>query len=448
MRIISLKVRELHNCFDYQVKFNKDVTFLYGSNGCGKTTILNITEIIITGALYKLFSYNFNNIELGYEPIKSDGTTRFIIIKNNKDSLHVQFEDQTAVIACSNEFDSFKNKDEKEKYYFAKYDILNKIKNSFNYVYLPLDRKTGFYSDGNAEYWNFRNNRLRHAYSHGMIAIDDGNEYYYNSAILGVQSLIKSYYSKINMEISSINNEFRNQILKSSIDVLESFNVDDFIKQLSSKSSVSDVHRTKKTFIRIAKDLNLISEEEEPNYDKFFEDYINQLQRVNKVKGEFGVELIAKYQEISRIKRIATMAEKMENKKEQLYKPIEMFLNTINDFVKTSDDNKELKINHYGELYFETKYNSKRIDIQHLSSGEKQLVIFFSNLIFRVQGQQSGIFVVDEPELSLHLSWQRMFVEKVLDINKNVQLVFATHSPEIIGQYRNKMYKLVKNYVR
>lgn len=71
---------------------------------------------------------------------------------------------------------------------------------------------------------------------------------------------------------------------------------------------------------------------------------------------------------------------------------------------------------------------------------------FFANLIFNVKSNSSGIFVVDEPELSLHLSWQKIFVEKTLEINKNIQLVFATHAPEIIGKRRDKMFKLEKEY--
>ena len=77
-----------------------------------------------------------------------------------------------------------------------------------------------------------------------------------------------------------------------------------------------------------------------------------------------------------------------------------------------------------------------------MSSGEKQLIVFFANLIFGVNSNKSGIFVVDEPELSLHLSWQKVFIEKALKVSKNVQFIFATHSPEIVGKYRNKLKKI------
>lgn len=58
----SISIKKLHNRYDYNIVFNKDLTLLYGSNGCGKTTILNIIGIIITGKFYQLYKYQFEKI--------------------------------------------------------------------------------------------------------------------------------------------------------------------------------------------------------------------------------------------------------------------------------------------------------------------------------------------------------------------------------------------------
>lgn len=155
-----------------------------------------------------------------------------------------------------------------------------------------------------------------------------------------------------------------------------------------------------------------------------------------------------KFQEISRIKNSLNIAEKMEQRKSLARKPIETFLTTMNDFIANSEDEKRINIDSMGRIFFTTKYNKDHISIHHLSSGEKQLITFFANLIFNVKSNTSGIFVVDEPELSLHLSWQRIFIDKTLNINKNIQLIFATHAPEIIGVRRRKMYRLEKKYTK
>ena len=63
-------------------------------------------------------------------------------------------------------------------------------------------------------------------------------------------------------------------------------------------------------------------------------------------------------------------------------------------------------------------------------------------MIFGLSAGQSGIYIIDEPEASLHLAWQKKFVESIQKANRSIQLVFATHSPEIIGRYSDYAVKL------
>ena len=66
-----------------------------------------------------------------------------------------------------------------------------------------------------------------------------------------------------------------------------------------------------------------------------------------------------------------------------------------------------------------------------LSSGEQHIVILVYDLLF--ESEDDSIFLVDEPELSFHLSWQGEFlpaIKKIVDIRK-IQCVFATHSAQI-----------------
>ena len=83
-----------------------------------------------------------------------------------------------------------------------------------------------------------------------------------------------------------------------------------------------------------------------------------------------------------------------------------------------------------------------------LSSGEKQIIITFASLIFGLKGKRTGIFIVDEPKASLHLEWQSKFVPSILETASNIQLIFATHSSELIGRYRDKAVILQKKIRR
>ncbi|OCA88341.1 hypothetical protein A8F94_08720 [Bacillus sp. FJAT-27225] len=449
MKLVSLNVRNLYGYFDYNIDFNSDVTFIYGTNGCGKTTILNITEAIITGQLYKLFNYDFKEIELLYTSSVKNEKSKTIKIIRSKSNLKVIFnnKDYKIIKGSVHEISRKNPQDSREvfRYYFDQYDFLNTIKQTFNYVYLPLNRSSVLYEyEDEIDYFMMR--RLR-----SIPSDDDYNNDFDNKdiAMMKIEALISFNYSRINSTISKFSDEFRNKILKSLLEVNRQYSIDNLVKDiLKQGNTVSELQKTKKAYIKILKELELIDKSEEEDYNKFFAEFINEFSTFQKNEFEgLPLDLVIKFQEISKIKNLVILAEKMEQRKSLARKPIEIFLSTMNEFIGNSEDEKEIIINSVGRVFFITKYSNKPISIQYLSSGEKQLVTFFANLIFSVKSSTSGIFVVDEPELSLHLSWQKRFVEKTLEINKNIQLIFATHSPEIIGRNRNKMYKLEKKYV-
>jgi len=269
-------------------------------------------------------------------------------------------------------------------------------------------------------------------------------------AMRQIEKLVNYNYYRINSIIARRSDEFRNEILKSLLEVNRKYDAKGLIRDIAKQHNTeSSLHNTKTAYIKMLKELEIISKAEEENYIKFFEDFINEFRILQTNNFDnFTIDFVLKFQEIFKIKNLIAIAEKMEMRKSLARRPIEIFLKTMNDFISNGEDGKEIKIDSMGKVHFTTRYSKKPISIQYLSSGEKQLITFFANLIFSVKSTTSGIFVVDEPELSLHLSWQKIFVEKTLNINKNIQLVFATHSPEIIGKNRSKMYKLEKQFVK
>lgn len=86
--------------------------------------------------------------------------------------------------------------------------------------------------------------------------------------------------------------------------------------------------------------------------------------------------------------------------------------------------------------------NKEELKPEMLSSGERHLLLLFCNAITAVDRQ--SIFIIDEPEISLNIKWQRGLVNSLLDIAKEnkVQFIFATHSMEILSQHLDKVVKL------
>ena len=74
-------------------------------------------------------------------------------------------------------------------------------------------------------------------------------------------------------------------------------------------------------------------------------------------------------------------------------------------------------------------FNDEYIDIQDLSSGERQLIYIFLKL---VNSSRKTIFLMDEPEISLHLEWQEKLISEIMKLSPDCQLIIVTHSPAIV----------------
>jgi energy-coupling factor transporter ATP-binding protein EcfA2 len=89
-------------------------------------------------------------------------------------------------------------------------------------------------------------------------------------------------------------------------------------------------------------------------------------------------------------------------------------------------------------------WQQKKLDFPSLSSGERQLIFLFCSSILAREGR--CIFLIDEPELSLNVKWQRMLFKSLSELVKgsNTNFLSATHSLEILTQHENSILTLGK----
>jgi len=87
--------------------------------------------------------------------------------------------------------------------------------------------------------------------------------------------------------------------------------------------------------------------------------------------------------------------------------------------------------------------NGKRIKVNQLSGGEKNLLAMIGDLARRLSManpilknplEGEGIVLIDEIDLHLHPKWQRMIVPQLLSVFSNCQFIISTHSPNVINQ--------------
>ncbi|MDH2388300.1 AAA family ATPase [Streptomyces sp. HNM0663] len=108
---------------------------------------------------------------------------------------------------------------------------------------------------------------------------------------------------------------------------------------------------------------------------------------------------------------------------------LELFLDIVNQKLRRV----YVEVDRENGLVAKTRKEEAEIALESLSSGEQQEIVIAYGLLFR---EQAGTLVlVDEPELSLHVSWQLDFIPDLLRIAQLARLNFiaATHSPQIIN---------------
>lgn len=79
-----------------------------------------------------------------------------------------------------------------------------------------------------------------------------------------------------------------------------------------------------------------------------------------------------------------------------------------------------------------------RLALESLSSGEQHEFVLTYELLFRAR--RNSVVLIDEPEMSLHIGWQKQFLKDLLKIVElaRVDAIVATHSPYIAG-YRDDL---------
>ena len=114
----------------------------------------------------------------------------------------------------------------------------------------------------------------------------------------------------------------------------------------------------------------------------------------------------------------ADAAQKLSQKKTRFQDIVdELFRETGKKIIRTEN---ELRFTQIGEVLLPYQ----------LSSGEKQILAILLTVL--VEDNQPYVLFMDEPEVSLHLEWQKRLVDLCLELNPNVQIILTTHSPAIV----------------
>jgi len=105
------------------------------------------------------------------------------------------------------------------------------------------------------------------------------------------------------------------------------------------------------------------------------------------------------------------------------------FVDSINKFLCISGEEKYLDFDSEKfEVLVKLKFNNQTISFDDLSSGEKQIIGLLGSIYLSNKPQ---IILIDEPEISLSIKWQRILLPALIEANPANQVICITHSPFI-----------------
>jgi len=444
----SIQIKKLFGKYDYKIDFEKDISIWISENGIGKTTILNIIYAILNNNEKLLFEINFSEI------IVKIGKKEFKIEKNKKkiNSLTDLTVKKRILTALDELYDYSPLLSIKK----LRNDFLHTNNLNFNLVNNVIRKiaETSFYNE-------------RH-YRMSMRLLDYLNEYSYGDFSetlykikekLSEDILFYPTYRRIEIGFDKIFSEENriDRFLDTSKKNIEfgmrdvKKRIDSLLKKMEQDANVSYVKMN----------ANIISELLTGNsissyIEKF--DGIIDIHKVDVIIKRIGEGRI---QNIDKLKEIAKNYEgknsnKIETNTEFLMYYLQKLVN-IYDSQRLIDD----KLKKFATICSKYLVNKKiiydetmlsmdifdeennKIDFEALSSGEKQIVSIFSKVYLDLT--TNCIFIIDEPEISLSIEWQKEFLKDIYDSEKIGLLIATTHSPFIFkNEYIDYVIELDK----
>lgn len=454
MRILKFEGTKVHDYLNIDVEFNTDLSIVTGVNGSGKTTAILLLQAILCPNLKDLISIPFEKLELDITYLNTEYK---IIVKTEKNILLVSVNHILEPLKIDKrkleelDFIQFKQKEgiETNDYIIksiSPHPVLDFIQELPSPIFIGLERRM---DDSQSEKDDFLlerrmfMNKSRHEISQyrrqykGTLGV----------SLLETEFLVQAMYKKLKKIEDGYTAAIQKQILLSYFDYItfdpkkdlaDLNNYNEKRNLLSRQQEIEDALR------KIGYDSETFVHKLKPLFEKL-ETLIDSIKPQEKEKTtSVSIEWLINRAQVDKLAKLVEIIDDYNNKTNKAFKPINKFIQIINSFIK--DTGKKIYIDQVGHLFIK-RPNGRDVYIDALSSGERQIVILFANVMFNRFTSESheNILIIDEPELSLHIKWQEIFIETLLTASEKTQFILATHSPDIVGDYKNKGVKISKH---
>jgi len=458
MKINSFVAINVHGYLNYNIEFFPELTFLIGINGSGKTSALKL----ILGLTSPSYEY-LNQIDFEYAELicSSNQNEKDIIITathNKKEETFSLSFKSPEINSEAQEIPRFKRpeddnydveeislREQRNKELFDSLEVTKGIRELVTPKFLGLDRKI---YEGKSIDTRFRNRRIYSSHKNKRKFYDGyANSTAIDSSLEDVQFLIFEYFRKIAQEQPKYSEEFKQKIFQLSFKFTDDHNIE------SVPDNSKALLETKRKVLTAIKSLDIgISEYYVSSFFDKMEDIITKYfeiqqklitasgkeeKRLHDDSFKYLIKWVNNSSQLKRISEIITYSEAYKTNIADLRAPIKRLESITLDFLK--EGLKSLQIADDGEIKVKLN-NGKLASVYELSSGEKQIIIMIAHLIFEEDQKPSGVFIIDEPELSLHIAWQEIFINSITAASPKTQFILATHSPSIISKVNREKF--------
>lgn len=461
MKLLGFKVVGVRGFLTKEISFRDSVTFLIGINGSGKTTILDLMYGLLNPCLKKLLTIDYKEITLVCQADdKFTGTQKIVhlISKKQDDDFIVAFHDEQnsvyEIFTLPNVIDEEQYFNEWEESFselensFAKSEVYKKIKGLSTPVILNLNRSIANFIDIYSPFRNRHISNIERKTGH----VDD-----ITRALYDVQELVYLNIRQNARQQSRLAENFKNKVFEEMFKTPQnkdfnlpgSNNTADYTRISDLRKALFDAESLDDETTKLTQKVNSYL----AGYESTLQEYVDFFKKNKKlshsdVSEELFKKMVVYEMQYNKIMNLAEYAKVNMQEVRKLHEPIERFVNSVNLFFK--EGKKEVRITGSGDILVLNYNKGAKIQesIFNLSSGEKQLIILIACLSLLEEAKRSHVYIVDEPEVSLHITWQEKFIDALLAASPNTQFILATHSPSIIARNERRSWceDLTMNY--
>ena len=405
-------------------QFNQDVTIFIGLNGTGKSTFVNLIAATLSLDLAQLSSLQFETIRIKLQDRK---TKRSRTIKVSKQNFDESIGVHTYEYRVGN----------KSYRLLTEPRIVRSRDRSETYRRLPAhirEEQLKLKKELSALVEISQISVYRQSY-------DESLEYDPRQRFSAVDERLRQllekfarYQLKLETRLNEISKKFQQDAVSSLLynEQFDQFNLK------TNKLNQIDLKRLSEKLYLAFKELGIQDKNEDiERHIQKIESAIDGLK--SKKPGTIEADHVLALPLIYRTSHIIDSLNQSEKEKNKMTEARQNFFETIHSFMI----NKKFSYDKTGELSFCINQEGEQsFPWTNLSSGEKQLLIQFLEVL--LQENKSVIFIADEPEISLHVTWQENLLKAIRNLNENAQLIIATHSPDIVADFRDKVLDMQK----